>query len=413
MRHNFIFLPGIAFILGLLNVQAQENKEGQNWGIHFSGYVKHDAFYDTRQTIAVREGHFLLWPDSESLDANGEDVNAKANFNMLSVQSRLSGTITGPDAFGAKTSGKIEGDFFAQKNDNINLFRLRHAFVKLDWGSTNLLFGQYWNPLFVTACFPGTVSFNTGTPFQPFARNPQIRLSKKFGDIQLIAAALSQRDYPSRAPTKTSTYLRNSAIPDMHLQLHYVKSVLNTGAGIAYKTIVPRLVTDQNIKTTEGVSGLTAIAFAKIKLDPVTIKVEGISGQNIPDVLQASGFAVTSIDTTTDKRTYSPIQNLSLWTDIHTNGKNIQFGVFAGYSVNQGTKDEMHESNIIYGLGTSIKSLMRISPRIVINSGKTRFALETEYTSAEFGADYSDHAIPEDIHKTSNIRILFSTYYFF
>ncbi len=57
-------------------------------------------------------------------------------------------SITGPDAFGAKTSGVIEADFFAQLNPNINLLRLRHAYVKFNWEHLEFLAGQTWNPLF-------------------------------------------------------------------------------------------------------------------------------------------------------------------------------------------------------------------------------------------------------------------------
>jgi len=412
----------LAIIILPLSVFSQD-KEENDWGISFSGFVKNDAFFDSRQTVNAREGHFLLWPDTEKMDANGDDINAKSSFNILAVQSRLSGTITGPDAFGAKTSGTIEGDFFAQANDNINLFRMRHAFLKLDWSNTQLILGQYWNPMLVTSCFPGTVAFNTGVPIQPFARNPQIRLTHNFGDFNLIAAALSQRDYTNRAPDPSSEYLRNSVTPDMHLQLHYNSSILNAGAGIAYKTIMPRLETEANIKTDETVGGLSAIAFAKLALEPVTLKFEAVSGQNIPDVLQISGFAVESIDGTTDKRTYTPLRNLSLWTDIHTNGDKFQLGLFAGFTKNMGVKDEMYDPGLpipgydrgdyIFGFGTNVESLYRISPRVIFNSGKTRFALETEYTSATFGADFDENAVPTNTHTTSNLRVLFSSYYFF
>ena len=115
----------------LVSVLSMAQEEEKKFGINFSGFVKSDFFFDSRQNVAVREGHFLLFPMPKDLDNDNEDINAKSNFNFLSVQSRLSGKITGPDAFGAKTSGLIEGDFFAQANDNINLIRLRHAFVKV------------------------------------------------------------------------------------------------------------------------------------------------------------------------------------------------------------------------------------------------------------------------------------------
>jgi hypothetical protein len=153
-----LFLVLFSVILTATSI-AQDNN---SFGIRFSVFVKTDIFWDSRQTVAAREGHFLLYPQNEKLDANDEDINAKANFNMLSIQTRLRGTITGPDALGAKTSGVIEGAFFGHTSGDINGFRLRHAFVKLNWTRTELLVGQYWHPAFVTYCFPGVVSFNTG-----------------------------------------------------------------------------------------------------------------------------------------------------------------------------------------------------------------------------------------------------------
>src|SRR5210317_1659166 len=148
MKKYLIIVLALFFSMSL-TAQEEESK----FGIKFSGFVKNDFFIDSRQTICAREGHFLLWPAPEELDEYGNDINAKSTFNMLAIQSRLSGKITGPNAFGAKTSGLIEGDFFAQANDNINLFRMRHAYVKLNWTRVELLTGYTWNPLFVTDCF--------------------------------------------------------------------------------------------------------------------------------------------------------------------------------------------------------------------------------------------------------------------
>ncbi len=85
-----------------------------------TGTTAREFFWDTRQVTTAREGHFLLWPSPIVLDANGVDLNASPSFNFLAVQSRLSGKITGPDAFGAKTSGMIEGAFFGQSAGDIN-----------------------------------------------------------------------------------------------------------------------------------------------------------------------------------------------------------------------------------------------------------------------------------------------------
>ena len=403
MRRIIIALTIAGMFFGT-STSAQE--KASEFGIKISGFVKNDFFWDSRQTVAAREGHFLLWPSPEVLSANDVDINAQPNFNFLAVQSRLTVSITGPDAFGAKTSGVIEGDFFAQSNANINLLRLRHAMIKLNWENTELITGQYWNPLFVTGCFPGTVSFNTGVPIQSFARNPQIRLTHSFGGLKIMAAALSQRDFATRGPdpsdnSKTlvsSDFLRNSTVPDMHLQAHYqtanaeAGSSMLLGAGIAYKTVVPRLATPANEKVDEKLSSITAIAFSKITLRPVTIKLQGRYGENIADILSISGFAVKGIlqdPIGNGQQSYTPLRNLSFWGEIHTNGTKVQAGVFGGFLNNMGTKETMSDpGNPVYGLGTNIASLLRVSPRVIFISNKTKFALELEYTTAAYGSDF-------------------------
>ncbi|MFO8233827.1 MAG: hypothetical protein R6U04_00285 [Bacteroidales bacterium] len=428
MKINILLLIPLGILI-TLNSNAQDDEK--KFGIQFSGYVKNDFFYDSRQTLSAREGHFLLWPAAESFDQNNNDINANSNFNFLAVQSRLRGTITGPDALGAKTSGVIEGDFFGQQNDNINLFRLRHAMIKLKWPNTELITGQYWNPFFVTGCFPGTVSFNTGTPLQSFARNPQIRLTQNLGDFQIIAAALSQRDFATRGVNGPSAeYLRNSGTPDAHFQMHYngtnpdSKTGALIGAGIAYKTIVPRLYNEvivgspaqtNTYKVDEQVKGLTAIAFSKISLEPVTFKIQARYGENIADVLSISGFAVKDmVNSTTGELSYTPLTNTTLWGELHTNGKKWQAGVFGGFLKNNGTKEAMSDpDNMVYGLGTNIESLIRVSPRVSFVSNKFKLAAEIEYTSAAYGSDYDVNYEPASTNTVSNTRILLSTIYSF
>lgn len=427
MKKNLLLLITLGLLTTLSSIAQDEEN---NFGIRFSGFVKSDFFYDSRQTVNAREGHFLLWPAAESLDFNNEDINANSSFGFLAVQSRLSGVITGPDALGAKTSGVIEGDFFGQNNDNINLFRLRHAMVKLKWTNTELIAGQYWNPLFVTGCFPGTISFNTGTPLQSFARNPQIRLTQNLGDFRIIAAALSQRDYATRGVNgPDSEYLRNSGTPDAHLQVHYnmQNKESNTGVllgtGIAYKTIVPRLYSEMitgplqsdKFKVDEKVKGLTAIAFTKVTLKALTFKLQARYGENIADVLSISGFAVKDVlNPTTGESSYTPLTNTTLWGEVHTNGKKWQAGIFGGFLKNNGTKEAMSDpSNEVYGLGTNIESLIRISPRVSYASNKFKFAAEIEYTAAAYGSDFDINHQPASTNTVSNTRILLSTIYSF
>jgi len=398
-----IKLFAVAWIMVLPFVlNAQEKKEEPKFGINFSGFVKTDIFYDSRQTVNAREGHFLLYPENVSPDANKNDMNDKSSFNMLSIQSRLRGTITGPEAFGAKTSGVLEGDFFGNVGsglDDVNGFRLRHAFVKLNWKSTELLVGQYWHPMFIAESFPGVLSFNTGAPFNPFSRNPQVRVSKSFGGLKLIGVVFSQRDFASIGPEYTknaageynattivnSKFLRNSAIPNAHFQVQFApdSSEHLFGAGVDYKTLLPELYTVDYTKklqyeSSETIGSFSALAFAKLKFKPVTIKIEGVYAQNAFDMLMIGGYAVNQInDSLTGAKDFTNFNTGSLWLDMNTNGKKIQFGLFAGYTKNLGSSDVI-QTKTSYSRGLNIDNVYRITPRIVFISGKVEIGAELE-----------------------------------
>lgn len=397
------------FVWGIL-INAQTEK--QNFGISFSGFVKTDFIYDSRQTVSLREGHFFLYPQSENLDVNGKDINAKSGFNILSIQTRLNGRITGPDAFGAKTSGQIEAEFFGTADGDINGFRLRHAFVKFDWDKTSLLVGQTWHPMFVVEMFPGVVSFNTGAPFQPFSRNPQIRFTYSVENMKFILAALSQRDFQSNGPDGfSSSYLRNSLIPNLHAQLQYSEVGNLFGAGVDYKKLTPRLATVKKVVTDNSISALSAIVYAKLNIKPVTIKTEVVYGNNLADHLMLGGYAVKSINAVTGEEEYTPVSVLSFWGEIAT-GKEIEFALFGGYSKNMGAGDNI--SGSYYGRGINIENLIRISPRVQFNSGQSRISTELEYTSAGYGTPANlNKGKVENVKTFSNLRLLIAVYYFF
>ncbi len=388
----------ILIILCSVLANGQEKKDPPKFGISFSGFVKTDILYDSRQTVNIREGHFLLYPDVINLDLLGNDLNAKSSFNMLSIQTRLKGAISGPDAFGAKTSGVIEADFFGNAGsglDDVNGFRLRHAFAKLNWSKIELLVGQYWHPMFIAESFPDVISFNTGVPFQPFSRNPQVRLTYISGITSFIAAAYTQRDFQGIGPDGTSTkYQRNAGFPATHLQFQVKPAAGHLfGAGIDYKIIKPELFSVVNVNqkyiSNEKLYSFSAIGFMKLKFKPIIIKAEGIYAQNAHDMSMLGGYAAKQITNSAyGTRSFTNLNTLAFWTDFSTTGEKIRVGLFMGYTENLGANDEI--KGAIYARGSNIDKVERIAPRVVFLSGKMTFAIEQEFTRAHYGTANGD-----------------------
>ncbi len=423
MKKNYTSIS-FAFVLAMLlqnvllaQTTATAPAEAPAFGIKFSGFLRNDIFYDTRQIVSAREGDLSLYPKDKSLDTNGKDINGAPTFHMLAITSRLSGAITGPDAFGAKTSGVLEAEFFGNIDSDINEFRLRHAYVKLDWTKTQLAFGQYWHPMFVTDCYPGVINFNTGMPFQPFNRSPQVRLTQKFASsFSFILAAVAQRDFTSTAP---SGYVgtdpaRNSAMPNGHLQLQYKKEKFLIGAGVDYKSLRPVLSNTTLKKVSdERVSSISFIGYIKAVTKPMVIKAEAVIGENLTDHVMVGGYL--GYTKSGELETYKPTKTNSFWLDISGTGKKVVPGLFVGLTQNDGASSG---ATAAYGRaigvsGRTVKQVMRVSPRIEIISGKFKMGTEIEYTAAQYGTTSNDGKVTGSTDDINYTRVMFTTTYSF
>lgn len=406
------------FIFAFLSIAlpAFSQEPSPSWGIKFSGFVKTDFFYDTRQTSAsngIREGHFYLFPDNVLTDIEGNDINANPSFHMLNIQTRLRGDISGPDAFGAKTSGAIEAEFFGTSESDLNGFRLRHAYVKLDWDKVTLMAGQNWHPLFPTESFPGTLSFNTGAPFVPFSRNPQIRLTIRAGEGGVSLTAYSQRDFTSTGPDGNSNkYMRNSGVPGLNFQLKLPVGKVFTGwAGADYKRLRPELKTAANYETDESFGSFTFFTTVKLKTKPVSISMMGIYAQNSFDLVMLGGYAVAeTTNLLRQTREYININTGNAWLDITTNGSKVTAGLFTGFSKNLGASEEI--TGNVYSRGSNIDHLFRVSPRIIFTSGKLSFGAELESTTAAYGEIQTSGKVT-DTENVTNVRVLLISVYRF
>lgn len=424
------FILFLTFGIKSANSQNADNNEEKNWGLKISGFVKSDYWFDTRLSKGSREELFLFYPLPKSKDANGKDFNERKNFHASLITTRLIGKITGPDAFGAKTSGLIEADFSGVTNDDANGLRLRHSYVKLTWEKSELLIGQTWHPLFTTECYPEIVSLNTGAPFQPFIRNPQIDYTYKFGNFRILAAIVTQRDNTSSGPNRdydsnptlakyklSSDYLRDAVIPNVHLQLIYKNDHNVAGLAADYKTIQPRRYfytpSNKKIYTDNNLSTYAFAGYYKYFTTDFNFKIKAIYGQNLTEHLLLGGYAVKSYDSLTGEK-YTPTNHLFLWTNA-VYGTKLQYGIFIGYAKNLGTTD--NTTGVYYNfadIDQNIASMLRIAPSFSVVANKFKISTELEYTSAEYGtADKNDKSKVKNTYNVNNIRGIVTIFYNF
>ncbi len=409
MKKYILLVPFLALILVPNTSSAQDDEK---LSVKISGFVSAESIFDTRQTVTAREGDVLLYPEKKLLDGNGEDINAKSNFNMFNIHSRVKLSITAPSFLNAKVSGMIEGDFAGSANDKIGLFRLRHAIVKLNWKHSELLTGQYWHPMFTLDAFPQVVSWNAAIPYFPLERCAQIRYSySETENSKFSITASTQLDFKSTGPIgPSSDYMRNSAMPELNAT--YVlglKSKFLVGANVGYKTIKPQLsylVGGIKYKSEESLGSYHLSVFSKIKIVKTEVRFGAFYGQNLYDFVMLGGYGVSGVNSKGEP-TYTNITTGSYWLDFDSGllGKKVDLGIFAGYTKNYGSDKPI--TGAVYARG-DVDSSFRISPRIVYGIGNVKFRGEVSYDVATYGTPDANYKV-QNTYNVSNTRFLLAT----
>jgi hypothetical protein len=391
-------------VLPLIMVAQDAKKEEKNEKaitVKLGGFVRNDMSFNTRQVVSAREeSNFILFPKDVSLDSDGKDINEAPNFNMTCITSRLNTKITGPDAFGAKSSAFMEIDMLGIGKTMGFYVRLRHAFLKLDWESTKLLAGQYWHPMFAVDAYPGTLSFSTGVPFNPLSRNAQVRLTQKFGNFSIMGAIMSQGNFQGKGAGKLA--LQNGVIPEAHLQAQFKNKIISTGVGVNFESIRPNLysqvvdtngITQKYIDDTR-VNGLSFFGFLKAKTAPLTLKTYLMYGQNNDNLVMMGGYAIVDKIYSEEQMSkgfveYAPYNTFTSWLDLETNGKRMKIGLFGGYALNLGASEKVIPNTFV-GNWNNIESMYRVASRVKFFSKNVMIGLEVEYMGVNYVRDIVD-----------------------
>jgi hypothetical protein len=397
-KRYLILLVGMISIKGFSQtpVPASPAAPEKEWDVSLFGFLRTDYIFDTRKSSSVREDQLNLYPLDVSPDANGKDLNAVNQSNFLSITSRLGVKVKGPNVWGAKMSGTLEGDFYGNvEGSSIGLLRLRHAYVNMDWSKTTLTMGQTWYPTFIPECFPGVANFNTGIMFNPFGWATQVKLKQNFTkEFSGTLAAYKEREFTTASGTNatpsTTDWSQNSAtinsvIPSLNLLFQFKNKSVLFGLGAEYKSLQP-LTKSNNLATTEKVNSSSFFGFAKYSNDAITVKAYGISGGNLNNLVMLGGFTGTMVN---GIQTYDPTKTTSFWVDIASNGKSIAPGLFFGTTKNDGASTAASSTSTIYMRGLSgsrvVDNVWRASARVDFKKNKLKISPELEYTAATWG----------------------------
>ena len=376
---------GAFFLLVLLIFPLQAQEQRPNF--HFYGALRNDFYFNSRQNEQAIAGIFNMLPRPIVSDENGDDRYAVPEAEILAVLSRAGVYITGQKLFGANVSARIEADF-AGAGATYFFFRIRHAYTKLTWENSEFLLGQAWHPLF-EGVIPAMVSPNTGSPFQPFNRSPQIRYTRWLNDnLKVTANGIYQMQHTSYGPNGFSpNYHKRAMFPELFLGIEHQTQHWRSGGGIGTNTIKPN--------PNASLTSYNATAFVGYTNGKFLFRTRAVLGQNLSDKLMSNGYGVSKFDPIRGEMEYTNFNVFTSWVNV-AYGTTWQVGAFAGYLQNLGTSCDLAETSAgnftVYGRGfyqsehLLANRIYRALAFVSYNLPSFTFGLEYNFTSAQYGS---------------------------
>lgn len=371
---------------------AQEEKPS-----HFKlyGFIRNYMVADTRAVNAGTEDLYFYMPKGISIK-DGFDENAGFNWRFVSLTTRMGLDVSGYKWGSMGVSGKVEADFYCL-NGSVATLRLRQAFMKLAWDESpvTLTIGQAWHPM--AADMPHMNNLETGAPFNPFNRSPQLTADVKLGsNLTFTASLLYLNHYLPTGPgdVKSKDYYKYG-LPELYMGLSYKDGGFLGRVGLdmtnirPYRTIADWRVADSSDpKTIEVKSLMTTFSpfiYAQYTKGLFQIKAKSILAQSGEHMNLLSGYGVHSFNAD-GTITYTPMQDWASFLSF-SYGKKFQVMAMLGYMKQLGTTADLTNNQLWMNKSADvhIQQALRATPTVAWNLGKFTVSLEYNLTAAEFG----------------------------
>ena len=299
--------------------------------------------------------------------------------------------------------------------------RLRQAFATIGKNDWQVTAGQTWHPM--AADMPDVFSLNTGAPFGPFSRTPQVKLDWKVADgISFTGAAIWQMQYTSAGPAGPSAnYIKYGCIPELYFGVSYSDKGFTGRIGVDMLSIKPRW-NDGIKKVSDRITTVSPFVYAQYKKNLFSVKVKSIFAQAGEHFNLNGGYGVSGVNADGSYE-YTPTRNSSTWVSL-AYGKKTQWILFGGYVRNFGTIEDLYggdgdiapAASLFFSKNSfsNMNRMWRLTPTIIRNIGKFALGIEYEVTSVQYG-DYKNvngvkylgkNGLAEDnLHWVTNNRV--------
>ena len=369
------------------------------------GFIRNYTIVDTREVKAGTGDLYFYMPQDINMAADGAtDLNAGINWRSLSLTTRLGLDVSGYQFGSMKLGGKVEADFYSfngsDSSNRIAQLRLRQAFVNLGWDFSEksrlgLVVGQAWHPM--AADMPHMTNLETGAPFNPFNRSPQMMLTYTAGGWAFTGGLLYLNHYlPIDAETgKKSVAPFKYGLPEVYAGVSFKGGPILARVGVdvlntkPYRTYMVPTVEDPVVggKANGYMTAISPFVFFQYTKGLFQLRAKSILAQSCEHLNLLSGYAVASYDDATHTYAYTPMQTTASFISFQY-GKKYQVMMMAGYMKQLGTTADIAEAYKILlntAASTSIQQALRVTPTFALNLGKFTVSFEYNFTTAEFG----------------------------
>lgn len=146
------------------------------WDVAIGGFVKFDMGYADQ---ALGADYDRALRDSDVAENMGDEFG---NLYTAAGETRLNVLIKGPEGWGAKTTGFVEGEFRGSTSaSTYGAFSLRHAYMRMQWKNDTLTIGQTWQKWAYIPLYSNILlGVNMLTAFDRGRRQPQIMWDHNF-----------------------------------------------------------------------------------------------------------------------------------------------------------------------------------------------------------------------------------------
>ena len=395
---------------------------------HFKmyGFIRNYFIYDSRESVSGTADLFYYLPKDVSIANKGTeyemDKNAAASFRFLALTSRLGVDVSGYHIGNVHFGAKIEGDFYSglssvddAKNPGVKTWfpantkimgtataRLRQAYATITWkdlpmckdqkASVGLKIGQAWHPM--GSDMPHVFSLETGAPFGPFSRTPQVTMDASLGNHWVLSAsAIWQMQYQSAGPVGTSAiYMKYGKTPEVYLGLTYKHKNFLARAGADLVSIKPRVYGTKDsytVKVSDRKTSLLYYLYAQYSYKSFAIKAKTTYGEGGEHMNLMSGYAKVG-ENPDGSWEYASLRNSSSWLSM-TVGKKWQGVLYLGYVKNLGLAKEadkpLAKSDVYFCSNgfSNLNQMYRINPQFIYNIGKLNLGMEYQWTAVQYG----------------------------